>query len=146
MFGLGEGAPVDVYGERLVGWGTPVVKGDESGVDVRSLPILDGVPSSDSYSLHSAKASSCLTCELFPVSATRFANSPCPALPLLKSSPSPTDCVTLTSSISALLSTTKTVHFSLFLSLFSHFLTALHPFRRSGHGQARSYRATSRRS
>lgn len=40
MFGLGEGAPVDAHGERLVGWGTPVTKGDESGVDVRFLPSL----------------------------------------------------------------------------------------------------------
>ncbi|GAA6031429.1 hypothetical protein JCM8097_005655 [Rhodosporidiobolus ruineniae] len=37
MFGLGEGAPADAFGERVVGWGMPVAKGDEAGVDREAL-------------------------------------------------------------------------------------------------------------
>ncbi|GAA5838709.1 hypothetical protein JCM11251_003269 [Rhodosporidiobolus azoricus] len=37
VFGLGEGAPVDPQGERVIGWGQAVAKGDESGVDRESL-------------------------------------------------------------------------------------------------------------
>ncbi|GAA6014289.1 hypothetical protein JCM10207_005410 [Rhodosporidiobolus poonsookiae] len=37
MFGLGEGAPVDATGERVVGWGQAAAKGDTSGVDRESL-------------------------------------------------------------------------------------------------------------
>ncbi|GAA5909081.1 hypothetical protein JCM6882_001183 [Rhodosporidiobolus microsporus] len=37
VFGLGEGAPVDGQGERIIGWGQPVAKGDASGVDRESV-------------------------------------------------------------------------------------------------------------
>ncbi|GAA5866886.1 hypothetical protein JCM8547_003907 [Rhodosporidiobolus lusitaniae] len=37
MFGLGEGAPVDAQGEKVIGWGMAVAKGEESDVNRESV-------------------------------------------------------------------------------------------------------------